>query len=75
MRPRSPVFDLLALSGEWEPLRSLAQDSGRSYETTRRSVTRWKREGLVETRVVELGRNPGGWDDIKMEVRILEANQ
>ncbi len=77
MRPRSPIFDLLALSGEWEPIRSLAQDAGRNYVAARRSIDRWKSEGLVETRQVELGRNRGGWGehDIKMEVRILEANQ
>ncbi len=74
MRPRSPIFDLLVLSGEWEPLRSLAQDTGRSYETTRRSVVRWKRQGLVETRQIDLASS--GWKrvDTKVEVRILEAN-
>ncbi len=47
MGPSSPIFELLAMSGEWEPLRSLAQDTGRSYETARRSVVRWKHDGLV----------------------------
>ncbi len=76
MRPRSPVFDLLVLSGGWEPLRSLAQDTGRSYETARTSVRRWKRAGLVETRQIELAQS-GHWqgNDIKVEVRILEATQ
>ncbi len=75
MRPRSPIFDLLVLSGEWEPVRSLAQDSGKSYETTRTLIGRWERNGLVETRQVELGNNPG-WrgNDIKVEAKILEAN-
>ncbi len=75
MRPRSPIFDLLVLSGEWEPVRSLAQDSGRSYAAARRSVHRWETEGLVETRLVYLG-NSYTWrgNDSKVEVRILEAN-
>ncbi len=73
MRPRSPVFDLLALSGEWEPLRSLAQDSGVSYASARHSIGRWKRAGLVESRLVELGNGKKGIA-VKIEVRILEAN-
>ncbi len=75
MGPRSPIFDLLVLSGGWEPLRSLAQDTGRSYETARTSVRRWKRAGLVETRLVYLAMS-GQWrgNDSRVEVRILEAN-
>ncbi len=38
MRPRSPIFELLVLSGGWEPLRSLAQDTGRSYVRWRKHV-------------------------------------
>ncbi len=74
MRPRSPVFDLLVLSGEWEPIRSLAQDAGRSYAAARRSIDRWKSEGLVETRHVELGNGKKGIA-VKIEVKILEAKQ
>ncbi len=75
MRPRSPVFDLLMLSGEWEPIRSLAQDAGRSYVAAQRSIDRWKRAGLVETRQIELAPSGlGVGNDIKVEVRILEAN-
>ena len=54
MNPRSPIYDLLQLHDTWQPVASLAQDTGIDYDTACRSIKRWEAAGLVETRVVEL---------------------
>ena len=45
------TVDLLDIYGQWENVRSFANDTGTNYETMKKRVYRMAKKGLVETRV------------------------
>ncbi len=47
------TVDLLDIYGQWETVRSFANDTNVTYDTMRARVYRMKQRGLVETQVHE----------------------
>lgn len=52
--PNSPAFDVLAVDRGWLTSEGIAHRAGQRVDTVDRNLYRWRTEGLVETRKIEL---------------------